>query len=334
MKFNISSKILIGIFLVLNLIVIGFIVFLFVKAQSYKISDVPVRYKSYLLPFLDKKNNLNIYSKAFVIYDPETRTTILGKNENLRFAPASTAKIMSAVVSLENFQLDEILTATNINVVEGSKMNLEEGESIDVESLLYGMMLPSGNDAAYVLSQNYKGLEGIGRESFINAMNKKAIELKLNNTKFFDPAGFEDDNFTTANDLARLGAYAMKNEKFREIVGTKQKIVTNTDGKIVHNLKNLNELLGIDGVNGIKTGFTNEAGGVLVSSVDVDGKNYIVVVLNTPDRFQDTKTIIEDAVKNIKLIAYWPLSKETYAKKSLPLKIATGRKYCCISFPM
>lgn len=304
MKFNISSKILIGVFLVLNLIVIGFIIFLFIKAQSYKISDVTVQYKSYLLPFLDKKNNLNIYSKAFVIYDPETRTTIFGKNENLRFAPASTAKIMSAIVSLESFPLDESLTATNINVVEGSKMNLEEGEQIDVESLLYGMMLPSGNDAAYVLSQSYKGSDGFGRDAFINAMNTKAKELKLKNTKFFDPAGFEDDNFTTANDLARLGAYAMKNEKFKEIVGTKQKIVTSTDGKIVHNLKNLNELLGIDGVNGIKTGFTNEAGGVLVSSVDVEGKNYIVVVLNTPDRFQDTKTIIEEAVKNIKLIAY------------------------------
>ena len=161
-------------------------------------------------------------------------------------------------------------------------------------------MVPSGNDAAYMLAQNYPG----GREQFVKRMNEKTRELKLENTHFVDPAGFENDNYTTAFNLARLASFAMEDKVFRKIVATKEKIVYDSSGKIVHELKNLNELLGINGVNGIKTGFTEEAGGVLVTSVEQGGKEYIIVVLNSTDRFEDTQAIIINAIKNIALMSY------------------------------
>jgi len=135
-------------------------------------------------------------------------------------------------------------------------------------------------------------------------MNTKARELKLLNTNFIDAAGFEDDNYTTANDLARLASAALENSEFRKIVSTKKKIVYDTSGKIPHDLKNLNELLDVPGVYGVKTGFTDEAGGVLVTAIDVNKKTYIVVVLKSDDRFADTNDIIREVVKNIQLISF------------------------------
>ena len=251
--------------------------------------------------YLNKEvEDIQVNSRAFIIYDPKSRSTIVGKNEHLRFAPASTVKIMTALIAIEEYPLDKIFTAEGIGAITGSKMDLEEGEKITVENLLYGLMLPSGNDAAYMLAQNYPG----GREQFVKRMNEKTRELKLENTHFVDPAGFENDNYTTAFNLARLASFAMEDKVFRKIVATKEKIVYDSSGKIVHELKNLNELLGINGVNGIKTGFTEEAGGVLVTSVEQGGKEYIIVVLNSTDRFEDTQAIIINAIKNIALMSY------------------------------
>jgi len=192
------------------------------------------------------------------------------------------------------------LTVANIETVEGSKMNLVNGEKITVLNLLYGMMLPSGNDAAYTIAKNYPG----GVEGFVGAMNKQAHDLQLSNTKYFDPDGYDDQNYTTAFDMARLGAFAMKNSLFSKIVGTKHLVVADTSGKIVHNLNNLNELLGLPGVTGIKTGFTNEAGGVLVTSLNLNNKSYIIVVLDTPDRFGDTATLMKKVLSGVKSVEY------------------------------
>ncbi len=308
MKISVNPKFLIALFLVLNLALMGFVVFLFLENAKNRILDISDSTKSYTLPFLKEDiEKIHVASRAFVIYDPQARVVILGKNEKLRFSPASTAKIMTASLVLEEYDLRSVLVAKDVREAKGSKMHLEEGESITVENLLYGMMLPSGNDAALVLAKNYlpagrQGNGGVG--GFVQRMNEKAKELSLSNTKFYDPAGFEDENYTTAYDLARLAAYALKNPKFGEIVSAKNKIVTDTSGKITHELHNLNELLGTNGVNGVKTGFTGEAGGVLVSSVALDGKNYIIVVLNSSDRFGDTKNIIMEALKKVTLISY------------------------------
>ncbi len=296
-----NAKSYILVLALLNISVFAIIIILFFKTNQVRILNINNSKADYLLPSLSSKiANLNVASRAYVVYDAESRSVLLGKNERLRFAPASTAKIMTAIIVLENYDLDKILTASNLSSVEGSKMQLEEGEQISVRNLLYGMMLPSGNDAAHVLAENFSG----GVDNFVAVMNKKAQELAMDNTKFIDPAGFDDANYTTAFDLARLGAYAIKNPTFAVIVSTKDKIVTDTSGKIVHSLKNLNELLGIDGVTGIKTGFTDEAGGVLITSVSQGARQYIIVVLNSQDRFSDTKNVIYEGLQKIRLLFY------------------------------
>lgn len=308
MRIKVDALLVLGVFSTLNIfLVIVFAYLIFLTDKNY-IRNLGANAKIAYVPFLDKNiKDIHVNSKAFVIYDPTTRVVIAGKNEHLRFAPASAAKVMTALLVLEEYDLKQALIAQGLEAVEGSTMKLQEQESITVENLLYGLMLPSANDAAHVLANNYPpaGEAGSGgTPAFVAAMNKKADALKLENTKFFDPSGYSNSNYTTAFDLARLGAYAARHAKLREIVSTKEKIVSDTTGKITHELSNLNELLGLAGVNGIKTGFTEEAQGVLISSLESDNKAYIIVVLNSPDRFGDTKDIIINAIRNINLISY------------------------------
>lgn len=317
MRIRINNLLLFSIFLSANIILISALSYLAFLTKNYYVTNLNQNSKNAYIPLLDKNiRDIHVNSKAFIIYDPQSRVIISGKNEHLRFSPASSVKIMTALIVLEEYPLNKVLVAENLAHVEGSKMKLQEQESITVDNLLYGLMLPSANDAAYVLAKNYlpaphqDGAGPVGRqvpqglEGFVDRMNERTGEFKLENTRFVDPSGYSDDNYTTAFDLARLASYALQNQNLREIVSTKEKIVTDTTGRISHPLTNLNELLGIEGVNGIKTGFTEEAGGVLVSSVQNDGKTYIVVVLNSQDRFQDTKNIILNALKNINLISY------------------------------
>lgn len=244
-----------------------------------------------------KRPDLLASAKALTVYDVEAKVPLLSKNQNLRFSPASTAKIMTALVALEAYDLDRILTAKSFSQnPDSSKMGLFLGEKMSVLNLLYGMLLPSGSDAAEVLAENYPG----GTEVFVVRMNEKAKELGLANTYFADPSGYSDDNYSTAYDLARLGAYALKNPTFREIVKTKKITVYNAQHNIPYVLVNLNELLEIPNVTGIKTGFTNEAEGVLTTSFVRNGKTYIIVVLGSKDRFADTRLLIESIINDLK----------------------------------
>lgn len=298
-KFTIKKTIL---FLVcLNIFFLILIFYLRYEIQKNRVVDVSIATNNIGLPYLTKSiEDLSVSSKAYVIYNPRQRAIVSSKNANFRFSPASTAKIMSAIIALKHYPLEKIFTAENLEQVEGSKMGLIEGENISVENLLYGLLLPSGNDAAYVLSENFPG----GTQAFVNAMNKKAEELKLVNTKFVDPAGYDDNNYSTAHELARLASYAMENKQFGKIVATKNISVFDESGQIEHTLVNLNELLAVSGVNGVKTGFTNEAGGVLITSISTKTSDYIIVVLGSSDRFADTGNIIGNIVRNLTLISY------------------------------
>ncbi len=250
------------------------------------------------LPVLQNTVNLELSARSYMVYAPESRTVVFEKNSKYQFLPASTTKIMTALVALEHYSLDTVLVANGVSAIEGSSMGLVEGETITVRSLLYGLMLPSGNDAAYVLASQYPG----GYTAFIRAMNTKAKQLKLYNTRFVDPAGLEDQNFTTAFDLARLAAHAIDYPDLKKIVETKEITVYDTTYTHSHPLENLNRLLYTQGVFGIKTGYTDEAGQVLVTSFDSKGKTYIVVVLKSEDRFYDTEEILTKIVKNVSLI--------------------------------
>lgn len=229
-----------------------------------------------------------IFAKAAVILDNDSQVVLFSKNPNLRFSMASTTKIMTTLVALDYFKLDDVLTIKT-TAVEGVVVGFRKGERVRFEDLLYAMLLPSGNDAALAIAGNYTG----GIAAFVEKMNKKAIMLHLANTHFADSTGLEDDgDYTTALDLARLSSLAMKHDIIAKIVGTKHKVITTIDGNI-YSLSNLNKLLDTYGVNGVKTGFTYDAQGVLATSKMEGGHRLIIVVMKSKDRFLDTIRLLE-----------------------------------------
>lgn len=272
--------------------VAAFVVVIFYLQRINSIS-LPKVNEKYLnvstIPLSPDLTSINASAEAYVVFDASTRTVVAGKNNNLRFSPASTAKVMSAIIVLQHYKLDDYLVIpSTIYAVEGSKMNLVAGEEVSVRDLLYGMMLPSGNDAAYTLSYHYPG----GEKGFVEAMNKKAQELGLFNTYFLDPSGYEDGNYTTASELARLGSYALGIPELAQVVKTRYIEVYNRALTHTFYLENLNELLAYDNVLGIKTGFTNEAGGVLLTAIEKGDSIFIVTVLKSENRFSDTKDLM------------------------------------------
>lgn len=204
--------------------------------------------------------------------------------------PASTAKIITALVAFDYYPEDMVLEVGKV-FVEGQKMGLVEGEKMTVENLLYGLLIYSANDAAEVLAQNYPA----GRELFISAMNLKANELGLTNTFFENPTGLDGIvQMTSAKDLARCAEYAIQNPRIAEIVATKEKEVASIDGVYKHKLVNLNILIGeVDGVLGVKTGWTENARENLVTYIKRGKREMIISLLDSEDRFGETKEIIE-----------------------------------------
>ena len=236
-----------------------------------------------------------VTASSAIILDDETQAPLFAKNTNLRFSMASTTKIMTALVALDHYSDNDILTVMNEDV-EGAEVGLKKGEQFKFIDVFYGMLLPSGNDAAHVISDNYPG----GEKKFVEKMNEKARSLHLYATHYADPAGLDDDgNYTTAIDLARLASIALKNPKLKKAVATKEKDITSADGLVTYRLENLNKLLGVFGINGLKTGFTQGAGGVLVTSRVEDGRTYILVVIKSEDRFVDTLNLISYMIGNI-----------------------------------
>jgi len=237
-------------------------------------------------------------SKAAIVTDAGSQTILYEKNPFLRFSLASTTKIMTALTALDYYSPDSILIVKS-GFVEGSGLNLRAGDRFYFQDLMYAMMLPSANDAAAAIADNYPG----GREKFVLKMNEKALTYHLADTHFSDPVGLDDDgNYSTVVDLARLASIATRNKLFAQIVSTKQKFITNTDSTHPYNLFNLNKLLGFHGVNGIKTGTTEGAGEVLVTSADINNHTFVIVVMNSKDRFGDTGTLLNFISDNVQFI--------------------------------
>lgn len=241
----------------------------------------------------DKKPN--VYAKSILLMDVPTGYILYSQNPDQQIPIASTTKIMTAIVVLENYKLDEIITISKEAVQAiGSDIQLRTDEKMTVENLLEGLLINSGNDAAYALA-----LKAGSIEKFAEMMNIKAKEIGLKNTLFKNPAGLDDTAYSTARDLATTAAYAMRNPKFREIVKIKEKTIYSADGNISHDLKNSNRLVGefdYPGAIGIKTGYTPEAGHALVAAVERKNRMLISVVLNTTE-----STITASATESRKL---------------------------------
>ena len=243
-----------------------------------------------------------INSRYAVVIDKNNKTVIYGKNENTKTKMASTTKIMTCLVVLENANLRDIVeTSAKAAGTGGSKLKFKKGDKISVNDLLYGLMLRSGNDAAVALAEHVGG----NIEGFATLMNKKAVKLGLKNTHFETPHGLDSDNhYTTPYELALLTAYALENNIFKTIVGTKSCSI-NING-IPRTIFNTNELLGnLNGVYGVKTGFTNGAGRCLVTAIKRENLDAICVVLcadTKKDRTADSVKLIEYTFKNYESI--------------------------------
>ena len=240
-------------------------------------------------------------SRRYIVYDRISKSMIIGKNEDVKSAMASTTKIMTTIVILEKADLNEKVTVSaKAGGTGGSRLGLKRGDKASVRDLLYGLMLRSGNDAAVALAEHVGG----SVKGFAELMNEKAIELGLTNTHFVTPHGLDDANhYTTALELAKLTDYAMDNETFAKIVGTKSTtIYINNQSRQINNT---NELLGVlNGVVGVKTGFTNNAGRCLVTETKRNNMDIITIVLGADtkkDRTKDSVNLIEYTFSKYKM---------------------------------
>lgn len=236
-----------------------------------------------------------ISARSAVVIDAKTGIVLFEKEPNLRHLPASTTKLMTALVSLER-----CTAQTSVKVgdfpKEGTLMGLEKGDVVSVETLLSGMLIASGNDAAYTLGQVCSS----SLPQFIASMNYKAKELGMNNTRFENPAGYDNSaQYSTAKDLARLAKVAVANPLIAKIVSTKSTVLTDVSGNKTYFVENINELLGqVEGIEGVKTGQTEGSLEILLSKTTRDSHTIIISVLGSKDRFAESKGLIEWTFQN------------------------------------
>lgn len=234
-------------------------------------------------------------AQAEIAMELSTGSILTESNAYARLPMASTTKVLTALIIIEDCNLDEEITVPDEAVgVEGSSIYLQKDEKIDIRDLLYGLMLRSGNDSAAALAIHHSG----STEKFAEAMNERAKKIGAENSNFKNPSGLPDDeHYTTAYDLCKIACYAMKNEVFREIVSTK-----NYSGKY-KNFQNKNKILyKYENANGVKTGYTLKAGRCLVSSAEQDGMDIVCVVLNCPDMYDRSIDIFESCFKKFRLV--------------------------------
>ena len=287
----------------------------------------------FISPSYADSDNLKTYCPSCILIEANTGKILYEKNSNdVRF-PASTTKIMTAILTVENCNLDDVATVSHNAVYsipyDYTHASLKEGEELTIEQLLYALMIPSANDAAIVLAEHISG----SVEEFAKLMNKRAEELGCKNTHFVNPNGIHSkDHTSTSYDLALMGKFAMQNSIIRKIVSTTQFTLpaTNKYSKTDRIFNNSNDLLNTysryyyEGTTGVKTGYTGEAGNCIIASAKKNDFEVILVVLggestNTglSQRYLDCKTLFDYAFNNYSL--------KTLHEKNAVLKQITVR---------
>ena len=235
-----------------------------------------------------------ISAKAMCVMESSSKRVLYCKDEELKLPMASTTKIMTAITAIENcHNLDQTFEISPKAVgISGTSIYLRQGEVMSTRDLLYGLMLVSGNDASVAIAEHVAG----DTKAFVDLMNKTAKNIGAKNSHFDNTHGLDSKtHYTTAYDLALITSYALRNPIFKEIVSTKSIKLTSADGKERY-LKNKNKLLNLlDGCNGVKTGYTDDAGRCLVSSCQRDGMNVVCVVLNCHPMFEESAKLIDQA---------------------------------------
>jgi len=237
-----------------------------------------------------------IFANSYILMDMDSNKVIYEKNAHNIRSVASISKIMTAIVAIENKNIeDKVIISEEIKKAYGSGIYIKVGEEMTLKDLLYGLMLRSGNDASLAIAKYVGG----NVEEFVNMMNKKAVEIGMKNTTFNNPNGLDEEggNLSTAYDMALLTSYAMKNEQYKEIVSTKKyTLKTNMNyyswinkHKLLHSYKY---------ATGGKTGFTEIAKRTLVTTASKDNINLVAVTLNDGNDFQDHIDLFEEAFEN------------------------------------
>jgi len=251
-----------------------------------------------------------VSAQSAVLIDAHDDTILMGQLPNTRLPMASTTKIMTAIVAIENSDLNKIVKVSDKAVgVEGSSIYLRKEEEIKMEDLLYGLMLESANDAAEAIAIEVAG----SVEKFADMMNKKAKELGLKDTHFMNPHGLDHEkHYTTAYELAKIASYALKNETFRKIVSTKKYVTKDKDGNYRVFINHNRMLRVYDGAIGVKTGYTKRSGRTLVSAAERDGLMLVAVTLNDPNDWRDHRNMLDFGFSNYERIKVIDKNEHNY----------------------
>ncbi len=250
----------------------------------------------YLL-FATNSYAMDLSAEAACLIIADTGEIIYSKNGNTMLPCASTTKIMTGILAIESGDMDRVVEVSkNAEGQEGSSIYLKSGDRVKMRDLVYGLMLNSGNDSAVAIAEGVSGTV----EEFAKKMTDKAYEIGAVNTSFKNPNGLDSEgHFTTAYDLAIIGAYAMKNEEFKKVVLTQSSIGKTEDGRELY-FNNHNKLLKMyEGATGIKTGFTKKSGRCLVSAASRNGVKLVAVTLNAPDDWNDHMKMLDYGFENV-----------------------------------
>lgn len=286
-------------FLLIFLVLVLLITITNCQSISYADNLTDNSISNYTVP---SQNNLSLYSEAGILIDSKTGKVLYGKNENVKMFPASTTKILTAIITIENCNLSDKVTASReaiISIPPGySNAEIQPNDTISVQDLLNVFLIHSANEAGYILAEHISG----SIENFANLMNEKAKEIGCTNTHFTNPSGIHNENhYSTAYDMSLIAQYCMKNETFRKIVSTpyitfspsedKQLKFYNTNDLIINTSKYYYKY-----AIGIKTGYTSQAKNCLISASSKDGLELIAVILGAAHSEEVSSTRYVDTI--------------------------------------
>ncbi len=276
-----------------------------------------------------------ISTRASILMEWQTGTILMEKRGFTRMHPASLTKMMTALLALERGRLEDLVRVSEEAASQpGSSMDLRAGDVFTLEDLLYGLMLVSGNDAAWAIAEH---IGNGSADEFFKLMNQRAKELGAINTRFENPHGLTDPNhYTTAFDLAVIAKACMRHPYFKRLVATKEKDVIEAESYVRLSLENTNRLLWVvPGADGVKTGTTQAAGQCLVASATRDGMRLLVVVLDSLDRWHDAAALLEYGFGSFRYIRAVPAGEVLLTLpvagstvKRVPIVCATDLSAC------
>ncbi|AGL01116.1 D-alanyl-D-alanine carboxypeptidase family protein [Desulfoscipio gibsoniae] len=255
---------------------------------------------------------LDINARAGILLDAETGQVYYAKDADKSRPPASLTKLMTAILAVENGKLDDVVTVTGraASVSVGSTIGLNKGDRITLENLLKAALVTSANDSTVAIAEHIGG----NHDSFVYQMNRKAVLLGAEDTRFANTNGYHDpQHYTTAYDLGLITRYALQNNFINELVSTRETVVRWVEPEKEREVRNTNRLLHedeVDGIDGVKTGSTARAGNCLIASATRGDKRLIAVVLHAGNRYREAAKLLDYGFSEVHPVTIFPAGKE------------------------